>query len=186
MRLLRLFPWVLLIALVAFTAATYNTLPDRIPQRIDSAGVPTVTMPRSVLAWSLLPIVALVTLGGLQGLSAMLPKAPALFNFPDKQRLLRIPERYRGPVIEQMRAVLDLTSVSVLLVFGVVQWTLWRSALGVRGSGGMVVTLVAGVLVVPMILLLLPRLSAATAEAERRWYAEDPAAKDALRAGRAG
>jgi uncharacterized membrane protein len=163
-----------LIALVAFTAATYSGLPDQIPQRMDGSGTPTAFMAKAPLTWFLLPMIALATLGLLQGISAALPSKPSLFNFPEKARFLRIPERYRGPVIDEMRTMLDVTAILTLAVFAAVQLMLWRAAHGARDSGGMVVVLVLSVVLLPMILLFLPRLSAATSEAERRWRAEDP------------
>lgn len=170
-------PWALLVALLALTLGTYSTLPEQIPTHLDMGGAVTRSVPRSLGRWLLLPLVALATHGLLAGVRAVLPRRPDLFNFPEKERLLRLPKRFQEAAVAEMQRVLDLTSSFTLLVLGYVQWILWNSAHGARGGSAVIPLLVAVVLFVPLVLLLTLRVNSATLDGERRWReAGSPAA----------
>lgn len=176
MPVLRMLPWALWGALALFSVATYANLPEMIPRHFDAAGNPTAMMPRSPWSWAMIPLIALVTQAGIAWTSSVLPKKPHLFNFSDKERFLRIPSAYRGPVIARMREMLDVTGAFTVLVFATVQVMVWRSALG-HPPGGISLGLIIGtVLFTPFVFILLSRANAAVDEAERRWKsAEGPA-----------
>ena len=173
MPLLRVLPWAIWAAVLLFSVATYTDMPAEIPQRFNAAGDVTKSMPKSLLNWMMVPGIALLTMAGLSWLSALLPKKPELFNFPEKERFLKIPEAYRGPVIERMRETLDVTNVFVVLVFGIVQVMLWRAGLG-NAPGGLSVGLsVATILFTPLVFLMTSRVNRAVDEAEKRWKASE-------------
>lgn len=169
--LLRVLPWLIWVALVLFSIATYSTLPERIPQHFDAAGNVTATMSKSLVTWFLLPAIA----AGVQLLlswTGTLPTTrPELFNFPAKARFLKLPTEFRGPVILRLLEAMDITGAFTMLVMAYVQVMIWRSALG-HSPGGMTAGLiVVTVLFTPALFILLSRANAAVDEAEARWKA---------------
>lgn len=169
---LRILPWALWVALLLFTAATYSALPAEIPQQLDFAGRVTRSTPRGWLSWMMLPLISGLILGVLTVLRASLPKRPQHFNFPEKERFLRLPPRYRALVIPHMQATLDFTSVFLVLTMGGVQYTLWRTALGERTDGLELMIPLGSVIVLPLLLILTSRVNTATEDAERKWKAD--------------
>ncbi|WKW13211.1 DUF1648 domain-containing protein [Pseudogemmatithrix spongiicola] len=171
MPMLRVLPWALCAALALFSFATYGSLPESIPQHFDAAGNITSSTPRSPWSWAMVPIVAFATQALLAGLGALLPRQPELFNFSAKERFLRLPAEYRGPVVERMRELLDVTSAFTVLVFGIVQFMIWRAAFGHSADGLVIGLIVVSVLFTPGIFLLTGRVNTAVDEAEQRWNA---------------
>lgn len=168
MRQFRFIALGLAIASFAFAAATYGGLPERVPMRLTLDGEVTRSTARSPLAWFGLPAVALLTFALLQWVSSLLPRQPELFNFPDKERFLRLPREYHAPVVEEMRGVLDVTAALTLLVLVLVQLLLWRVAHG-RAPGALAAGPWLGLAILPVLLLCLTRVNAAVDRQERRW-----------------
>lgn len=169
MTALRVLPWALLIGLFAFSLGTYGTLPAEIPTHINSAGEPTNLVTKTLGRWLLLPLVGLGVQWLMAGLSAVLPKRPDLFNFPEKERLLALPPAYQAPAVVWMRATLDVSAMMTLMIMGYVQWMLWRTAMGHRESAGIAVILAGTILMLPAILIIVSKVNEATLEADRKW-----------------
>jgi uncharacterized membrane protein len=166
---LRLLPWVLWLALAAFSVTTYELLPADIPQQLNAAGEITRTTERSPVAWGMLPAIALGMLLLSHGLSALLPARPELFNFPSKDKLLALPPAERAPVIAQMRTVMDLTSLLTMLIMLGVQWLLWESAQGRTTGVSSTVLVVVCFTLAPVLLLFVGRVNSATERAHAQW-----------------
>ncbi|HRN52056.1 MAG TPA: DUF1648 domain-containing protein [Gemmatimonadaceae bacterium] len=177
MPVLRALPWALWAALALFSVATYTTLPEMIPRHFDAAGNPTAMMQRSPWSWAMIPIIALVTQVGIAWTAAVLPRKPHLFNFSDKERFLRIPAAYQGPVIEKMREMLDITGAFTVLVFATVQVMVWRSAMGHAADGMSLGLILVTVMFTPAILILISRVNTAVEEAEKRWKSAEGEAR---------
>ena len=169
MRILRAVPWVLVLLLFVFAIATWSSLPEMIPMRLNSRGEGARMVAKSFWPWFGLPIVALATHWLMFGVGLLLPKRPELFNHPEKKRFLQIPRAYHPPVITEMRGLLDAASVGVLLTILLAQWILWRVAMGNPVQGATAILLVSAALITPAILLFLPRISRAVDQAERAW-----------------
>lgn len=167
-RVLRLTGLALLAVLALFSIVAYGDLPASIPQHFDASGAPTRFEDTSPWSWFMPPVIAAGTWALMAFVSARLPSNPELFNFPQKARFLALPPSHRGPVIDEMRAFLEMTSVLVVAVFLVIQLMVWRVA--TQGSAGALARapLAATVLLVSLMLLWLPRLGRAVAAAERR------------------
>jgi hypothetical protein len=163
------FPWLLWLALLAFSVAAYPTLPNQIPQQLDAAGRIAGTTARSPASWGMLPGLAAALLLLLQGIAHQLPRRPHWFNYPAKAQLLALPASWRAPIIAGMQRFLDLVAVELVLVMGAVQGMLWHTAHG--GDGALALPLILGVSVVstPLLLLGVSRLSDATEQAHRQW-----------------
>jgi len=168
---LRLLPWVLWLSLAAFSAITYDLLPADLPQHFNFSGEVTRTTARSPVSWGMLPAVALFTLALTQGIATRLPSNPELFNFPAKDKLLALPPAARAPVIAQMRTFMDITSLLVMIVMLGAQWMLWQSAQGGANSTSSTVLLVGCTALVPVLLLHVFRINAATERAHAEWLA---------------
>lgn len=168
---LRLFPWVLWLALAAFSVITYDLLPADIPQQINAVGEITRTTARSPVAWGMLPAIALFTLALTQGIGTLLPLRPELFNFPAKDKLLALPPAARAPVIAQMRRFMDITSLLVMIIMLGVQWMLWQSAQGRSSSTSSAVLMGVAFALTPLLVVLVWRLNSATERAHAEWRA---------------
>lgn len=174
MPVLRLLPWIVWVALVLFSVATYGNIPGDIPRHLNAAGEVTADIPRSFLGWMLLPIIAFLTQALMTWLTSLLPRRPDLFNFSEKERLLRIPEAYRGPVLDRMRDTMDVLGLMTMIVMAYVQVMMWRAALGDSAKGLSVWLIVATVMFTPLALIMTSRVNTAVDEAERRWKAAEP------------
>lgn len=167
MPLLRLTPWAIHCVHWAIALWLYPTLPSRIPTHLDFGGVVTATSATSWGSWFGLPLVAVATSALLAGLSAALPRHPDWYNFPDKERFLRLPRAAQAPVVALMRRTLDLTATAVALFMLLVHAMLWRAASGPVPAAAHVVVLLLGILLAPVILWSTSRVSAAVDAAER-------------------
>lgn len=169
MPLFRLASLVAVVLLVAFAGAVYDALPDRIPSHFDFSGAATTFRARTVWSWFDLPLIGVACWALLAGVSRALPSHPHLFNFPEKERFLKLPREYHAPVVAQMQAMLDLVALSTALLFLGIQVMAWRVAMGGESGAFGYLPLVA-LLVVPLVpLVWLPRLNRAVEEQERRW-----------------
>ncbi|MBM3900038.1 MAG: DUF1648 domain-containing protein [Gemmatimonadetes bacterium] len=173
LRLLRILPWAIVAVHLLFAIAIYPSLGPTVPTHLDFAGQVTRTRPTSWVEWFGLPMVSVATLVLLQGIGALLPKHPQLFNFPEKERFLRIPRAYHGPVLALMRATLDLTGVIVAVIFVLVHVMLWLAGDGEAPAAMHVVILLLSVGTLPMILVVTSKIDAAVVEAERRWKEDE-------------
>lgn len=156
----RALPWIVLLGLLVFAAATYAGLPDDLPTKISGRGVITQTAPKSVVNWFALVGIAALTQGFLTWLTVLLPAKPELFNFPEKERFLKLPAEYQRPVIARMQFALDIIAAGTMLLMSYVQWLLWRTAMGQSQGGGLVGIIVFTVCIGPAALLLVSRVSA--------------------------
>jgi uncharacterized membrane protein len=171
MSVLRLLPWALWVALVGFSVATFESLPPEIPRHLNSAGAITTSVPRTWWSWMLLPFFALATQWLMFGLSHHLPKNPSLFNFPEKEKFLKLPPAYRGDVIPRMQETMDIIAVFVMLIFCFVQWVMYRAAHGHPTNNVSMFLMVATIAMVPGILVLTTRVNSAVDAADKKWKA---------------
>jgi uncharacterized membrane protein len=172
MPLTRILGYAILAAHVVFAVAVWGGLPDRIPMHLDLGGNVTREGARTLLSWFLLPAIAVATVALVQGIGRLLPAKPHLFNFPEKERFLRLPRERQGPVIAEMRTMLDIVVIEVAGIMLAVQVHLWRVAHGESSTLMPLLLVVAGVVLTPLALLRLGRVSEAVEQAER----EAPAA----------
>lgn len=167
----RILPWALWAALMVFSVATFHGLPSEIPQHFNSAGAVTDTAPATWFSWLMLPAIAGVVQIFLTWLTLLLPTQPELFNFPEKERFLKIPEAYRGDVIARMQLTLDVIATLTMVVLAGVQVLIWRAALGYSPKYLLPIGLIGTVLFIPLTLVLTSRVNHATEDAERKWKA---------------
>jgi uncharacterized membrane protein len=168
-RPLRLLSWTLLAILLLLAAVSYAGLPDRIPEKLAIDGRVTRDAAKTVWRWFLLPGIALVLQLLFEGIGAMLPSRPQWFNFPEKERFLALPREFQAPVIAEMRTLLDIALFGIQLLFLVIQYQLWAAAQG-RGTSGLIIAAaVLPVLLTPMTLFWLTRVTSALEREEARY-----------------
>ena len=171
MRILRVLPWSLLLALFVFAAATWGTLPSEVPMRLNAAGEATSLVSKTYLSWFGLPLVALSTHLLLFWLSGLISSRPGLLNHPEKERLVRLPAAWRAPVMVEIRGLLDLTSAAVMVTMLIVQWSLWQTARGTPSPLSIPLVMISTVAIAPMVLIYSSRIGTAIAAADKRWRA---------------
>lgn len=170
--MLRLLPWALLLGLVVFVIGTYGQLPDTIPLKLDGSGRIVRSGTKSWFNYGGITMVAVAVQCLLGALSWYLPKKPSLYNFPDKERLLRLPARYQRRAIDLMRSTLDAIAALTLLTMWAVQWLIYRAATGHPDANTLVYIVLLAVATGPVALILTSRISSEVDAAERRWKAE--------------
>lgn len=173
MPILRILPLGLFALMLAFAVGTYADLPAQIPTHFDLSGTVTAVRTKSIQNWFGLPFIALGVHLLLLTLTQMLPQKPHLFNFPDKERFLRLPTAYQSPVIAAMQWMLDLTSLGVMLVMATVQVLMWRAAMGKTDEIAHLALLIGCILLGPAILISITRVTNAVDAAEKRWREDE-------------
>lgn len=173
MPILRILPLGLLALMLAFAVGTYPDLPAQIPTNFDFNGAVTGVRTKSIQSWFGLPFIALGVHLLLLTVTQMLPQKPHLFNFPDKERFLRLPTAYQGPVIAAMQWTLDMTSLAVMLVMATVQVLMWRAAMGKTDEIAHLAFLIGSIILGPAILISITRVTNAVDAAEKRWREDE-------------
>ena len=170
-RVLRVSPWIFVFASAVVAFVTWDLLPDQISMKVDLHGNPTRLRDKVLWSWFGLPLLAFATVGLLSGLRTLMPRYPELFNHPEKERFLRLPNAYREPVFAALGSILDVTSLLVALTVLEVQVLLFRAGTGHPITWAMPIILITALAMAPVVLLMLSRVSAAVDLAERDWIA---------------
>jgi uncharacterized membrane protein len=150
---------------------TWGALPTEVPLGLDASGNAERLTEKIFWSWFGLPVLALATVGLLAGLRALMPRHPELFNHPEKDRFLKLPESFRGPVYLELGAILDVTAIFVGLSVIEVQFLLFRAGTGRPTTMALPILLITTLLILPAVLLMLTRVNSAVEVAERRWIA---------------
>lgn len=172
MAQIRFILWALIIGIFAFALGTYGSLPELIPSGIDANGAARGWQKKSLLSWLGPAFLMLLLQLGLEVLRHFIPTKPQLFNFPDKERFLKLPREYQAPVITVMQQTMDIVGLSVVLTFGYVQYLMWLTARGESTGSSVMFLLVGGIMMTPLILIFASRITTAAEEAEKRWKAD--------------
>ena len=148
----------LIVVLFAASIAVYPELPARIPQHFGFDGRPDRWVERSLVAWLLLPIIALMVSGFVVVIASIIPRDLRLLNVPNKARLLALPAERQALVAVMVRNTLHWIVVMVLLMFAGLQLEVYLAAMSGAATelGWLVVVWVAGVLT--MVIALNARL----------------------------
>lgn len=143
----------LLAALWAGSVLAWPRLPARIPVHFSFGGGADRWEETTLLSWFGLPLLALaaVLLNAL--LARALPKRPGLVNLPDKKRFLALPPEYRAPVVRRIQDSLHALGAQVVLLFGLMQVAVYRTAAGADTRTYMLFVLVYAVALLPVLAL---------------------------------
>ncbi len=144
---------ILLGALWLGSLLAWPHLPARIPTHFGLSGKADSWAETSLLSWFGLPLLALAIVLLNTVLARQLPTRPSLFNIPDKQRFLALPAEYQAPVILRLQDFLHWINAEIVLLFGLIQWAIYRTAVGADTRTYMLVVLILGVAVLPVLVL---------------------------------
>lgn len=172
MSQIRIIAWALIVGVFAFTLGTYGGLPESLPTGIDANGTARGWQKKSLLSWLTPPLLMLLLHAGVETLRYYLPKKPQMFNFPEKDRFLKLPPEYQAPVLTVMQQTMDIVGLSMILTFGFLQYLMWQTARGEPTGSSVMFLLVGGIMMTPLILIFASRVTTAAEEAEKRWKAD--------------
>jgi uncharacterized membrane protein len=161
--------WLALLALVVAATLAYSGLPAQIPQHINASGKALRFVPRSPLTWGFPVAIALLSVVLVDVLAARLPRNVALFNFPGKEDLLKLPEEYRTEPVRLMQRFMDYVNLQLVLTFAVVQWMLWRGARGSSSQNETIALLVLSPAMLIFVGLYIQRIQGAVDDARRQY-----------------
>jgi uncharacterized membrane protein len=169
MRAVRVASWLGLFALVVGCVVVYPSLPTTIPHSIGASGRAERLVARTPLMWGLPVAISVATMLLLEWLRSRLPTKPALFNFPGKERLLKLQPEYQTEAIRSMQGFMDVMNLQLLVTFALVQWMIWRGAHGQRMQGVTIALLLMNPVMLVAMGLYLSRLQKVVDEATGRY-----------------
>lgn len=150
----------LLAALLLGSAWALPRLPERIPAQFSPGGEVIRWTEASAGSWFLLPLITLAAIAFNYSLAHLLPRRPQLINFPGKPRLLSLPAGRQAPVIARVQDILYWISTFVIVLFGYIQWTTYRSAHGADSERPVLAILLVSLLFMPLALgFWIPRIT---------------------------
>jgi uncharacterized membrane protein len=120
----------LLSAFFAGTALSWRALPERIPTHFTGTGVPTTWSRSGLVAWFALPILATVLALFLHGLAVLARRSLSLWNFPNKDKLLRLSPDARRSVLERLERINAVGGILATILFISIQVGIYQTATG--------------------------------------------------------
>lgn len=180
MRTGRFLNLVLLTLLFGASLLAWPTLPAELPSHLNIDGRVTRWTDATPLAWFGMPLLALGLNLLLYVIMRFATRDPRGINLPNKDRLLALPEHRQQVVLEEVKGLLELPCIEVTVIFCLVQYALYRAAVGGDTKALMIVIiavplLTAPVLVITMILRIQAaidrqvELERASATLSRKW-----------------
>ena len=130
-------------------------LPSQIPTHFGMDGRPDAWSARTLESWFMVPGIALLMTAGQGFLRTMIRRKPGWVNLPGTVGLEDLPEKAREPVLELLSGFLALVQTEVLVIFGLIQWATYRTAMGQESQGIMVGVLILAVTASPFLMVVL-------------------------------
>ena len=118
----------LLLITVAFSLFVYPALPSRIPIHFAFDGTPDGWAQKSLIVWLLLPMVGVGLWGLIELIGMGITRSPTFVNLPNKEKFLALPKEKQYRIVERLREVLGWIVAGVLLLFGLIQYSMYLSA----------------------------------------------------------
>jgi len=157
MKVARTLNLLLLIALFVGSAVAWPDLPERIPVHFGASGEVDRWSDTTLLSWFALPLVALALIFFVRGAVAFAARHPKYLNVPDKQNFLRLPAERQRVIIETLKESLEPLNLYLTLTFCIIQYAIYRAALGADPKPYMAAVLALAVLGTPIVLVFLHR-----------------------------
>jgi hypothetical protein len=109
---------------------------------------------RTLGSWFLPPAIACLLTAGTGWFRAMLPRRPGWVKLPDKTRVTDLPEVAQGPVLEMLSGFLALIQTELLVIFALIQLSVYRTSLGRESQGIMILVLLIAVMASPFLMVV--------------------------------
>ena len=144
----------LVMGILGLAVWAWPFLPDQIPTHFGIDGQADAWSDRSWASWFSLPGVALLTVVFFGFFRALIPRRPGWVNLPDRTKLSELPEVARAPVFEMFSGFLALVQTELLLIFGLIQFATYRTAMGGESQGIMITVLILAILMSPILMVV--------------------------------
>lgn len=144
----------LILGMMGFALWAWPHLPDRIPVHFGADGRPDGWADRSLTSWFALPSLAILLTLLMGAFRPLMRRYPRLVNLPDRRHLSELPEVARGPVLEMVSGFLALVQTEVLVIFGLLQIAIYRTAMGEESRGIMFSVLILAIVTSPLFLVV--------------------------------
>lgn len=144
----------LTVGIVGFALWAWPKLPARIPKHFGPDGQPDAWGETTLGSWLFIPVLALLIVGGIGWFRRVMPRKPGWVNLPDKTNLKKLPAVAREPVLKMMSGFLSLVQMEILVIFALIQFSTYRSAMGFTTQGLMILVLVISILASPFLLIV--------------------------------
>lgn len=142
----------LLAALFVGSALAWPQLPDSIPAHFGAGGRADRWTTTSWASWFAVPLFALGLTVFNYALAHLLPRWPHLINLPSRAQFMALPAERQVPVIERIQGLLYGTSGPLIMLMGLIQLAIYRTARGEPSEGYMLAVLLCSVILTPLIL----------------------------------
>jgi uncharacterized membrane protein len=146
--------WVLILGIVAFALWAWPQLPEKIPTHFGIDGSADAWSPRTFGSWFGVPGMGLLIVLGIGWFRAMIPRKPNWVNLPDKTSLADLPKVAREPVVEMFSGFLAIIQTEVLVIFALIQLSTYRTAMGEKSQGLMIMVLLIAILASPFLVVV--------------------------------
>ena len=146
--------WVLILGIIAFALWAWPRLPAQIPTHFGLDGSADAWSQKTFGSWFGSSAIGLLIVFGIGWFRAMIPRKPNWVNLPDKTRLAELPEVARKPVIEMLSGFLAIIQTEVLVIFALIQLSTYRTALGEKSQGLMILVLLIAILASPFLMVV--------------------------------
>jgi uncharacterized membrane protein len=154
-------------ALLSFGVWGYARLPERIPIHFDARGAADGWGTRTMFI--VMPLLGIAIVAIMLLVTRVAFRNPHLTNIPDKKAFLALPAAEQQWVLEPMVQLMDWTSTLVLILFLIIQVSMYRGATsGIMGSDLTIALYVVIGLMLVLPLWLLLRMKGRVREAQDR------------------
>lgn len=157
MRTARTLNFLLLLLLFVGSGLTWPHLPERIPVHFGAGGEVDRWSDTTLVSWFALPVIAVLLILFVHGTVRFAARHPKWLNVPDKDNFLRLPPEHRRIVVQTLKESLEPTLLHLTLLFCVIQYAIYRAALGSDPKPYMAAVLALAVLGTPIAILTIHR-----------------------------
>lgn len=153
-HLLDMVNWILGLAMVAFAIWAWPRLPEQIPTHFGLNGNPDAWAAKTLRAWFVVPAMGIALTALVGSIRAILPSRPQWVNLPDQRCLSELPKACQEQVLEMLGGFLALVQTELLVIFALIEWASFRSALGFDTQAIMVLVLILAVMTSPFLIIV--------------------------------
>lgn len=153
-RLFDALNWALGALMVGFAIWAWSHLPDQVPTHFSISGHPDAWSQKTLYSWFSLPVVGIGLVTFLGFFRTFIPSHPRWVNLPDGHCLAELPEACQRQVLEMLSGFLALVQTEILVIFGLIHWASFRSAMGMHSQAIMILVLFLAVLTSPFLVIV--------------------------------
>lgn len=157
MRTVRQLNLLLLSLLFIGSGIAWPYLPERIPVHFGAGGEVNRWSDTSFFSWFALPVIAVLLILFVHGAVDFAARRPKWLNVPDKDDFLRLPPERQHMVVQAMKESMEPTLLHLTLTFCVIQYTIYRAALGADPKPYLAIVLALAVLGAPIAIIFIHR-----------------------------